>query len=56
METNNMKLDHFTLFFSWLDGVYHTDTYSLLFFIVVLTLGIVYDTLRLTVAPRRNIA
>jgi len=47
-----MSLDNVTLLCTWFDGVCHTDIYSLVFFITVFTLGLVYDTLRLTVAPR----
>jgi len=49
-----ITMDDLLLFTTWLDGVTYTDTWSFIFFITMFTSALVYDTLRLTVSPKRN--
>ena len=56
-----MTMNDVILFTTWLDGVTYTDTWSFIFFIIAFTSALIFDTfrlfdtLRLTVSPRRNV-
>ena len=50
-----LTMNDMILFITWLDGVTYTDTWSFIFFIIAFTSALIFDTLMLTVSPRRNV-
>jgi len=50
-----LTMNDMILFTTWLDGVTYTDTWSFVFFIIAFTSALIFDTLRLTVSPKRNV-
>lgn len=47
-------MNNMVLAMTWFDGIYHTDTFSLIFFLTVFTFAIMYDILRFMAFPRKG--
>lgn len=48
-------MNNMILAMTWFDGIFQTDNFSLIFFIIVFTLGFLYDIMCYTVSPKRNL-